>query len=418
MPSLVWILRRPFAALIGAAVVALFALATAPVADAQLAICTRVSPPPSYCGEDEPPPPPPPLPAAPPTDLVMAANTSSSITLAWTDNATNENGFTIDQVVDGYWKPLTRVAANPGTGRMSTTIGDLPSNTTYRYRVSASPGSLSSGPMLDVATRPEAPRDVKASASPTTISVWSIRPPSADRLIAELRRDAGSGPGPLQASALVKPWASGHLFENLSPSTRYCVTITSESPGGRSPSEPVCLQTHPAPPPPAPPEIVHVAVPQTIGATFLEAVARLRAAKLDVGKVTAPPGAYYYGDLPVVEQTPSSGTKVPEGTAVDLRVEWRKVTGVKAVKLLNLHAEGRTVRIYTWDGSQWTDAGDLPYNQSKTVSLISARVSTIVAVDRGLINCNDGRPDNVSCQRMAAAFVGDSAGNTAEASVR
>ena len=72
---------------------------------------------------------------APPTDLTVTGVSSTSISLAWIDNATNENVFTVERSVDGVnFQAIVVLSAN------STTYTDtgLSHSTHYFYRVFAS----------------------------------------------------------------------------------------------------------------------------------------------------------------------------------------------------------------------------------------------------------------------------------------
>ncbi|HMN11822.1 MAG TPA: putative glycoside hydrolase [Bellilinea sp.] len=78
-------------------------------------------------------PPPEPLPAAP-TGLSATASGTDQVDLAWTDNATNETGFTIERSTDGAtWAQIAVTAADAE----SYSDTGLASNTTYYYRVRA-----------------------------------------------------------------------------------------------------------------------------------------------------------------------------------------------------------------------------------------------------------------------------------------
>ncbi len=71
---------------------------------------------------------------APPTGLVISSSTSTTITLSWTDNSGNEDGFKIEKSNDGTtFSQLGTVSAN------ITIYSDtgLTPNTTYYYRVRA-----------------------------------------------------------------------------------------------------------------------------------------------------------------------------------------------------------------------------------------------------------------------------------------
>lgn len=77
-----------------------------------------------------------PTPPIAPSNLVALATSSSTINLSWTDNSSDETGFTIEQASSSAFSaPIvtTTYAANT----TSTTINGLSASTTYFYRVKA-----------------------------------------------------------------------------------------------------------------------------------------------------------------------------------------------------------------------------------------------------------------------------------------
>jgi len=80
--------------------------------------------------------------------------------------------------------------------------------------------------------------------------------------------------------------------------------------------------------------------------------------------------------------------------------------------VVNRHQQGRSVEVFLFDSAvgSWSSKGGLAVGASTSLSLASGRVYTVVAVDRGLVNCTDGRPENLSCQRLVWGARGDSAG--------
>lgn len=84
----------------------------------------------------------PPTVPADPTGLSVSLVTETSISLAWTDNASNETGYQIERSSDGVsFAVLASVAANITTYANS----GLPNNATYYYRVRAFNGAGNSG---------------------------------------------------------------------------------------------------------------------------------------------------------------------------------------------------------------------------------------------------------------------------------
>jgi titin len=76
-----------------------------------------------------------------PTNLLVAGATRSSITIRWTDNANNEQGFYVERSTagaNGPWTRVATVAANSTTFINSgNTFAPMKSNTSYWYRVRA-----------------------------------------------------------------------------------------------------------------------------------------------------------------------------------------------------------------------------------------------------------------------------------------
>jgi PIN domain nuclease of toxin-antitoxin system len=168
-PTLASILPRrsqAVAVAAAAAVAGLLALAAAPAAEAQLAICERVSPPPSYCYEEEPPAVPKP-PA--PSDFIATSSTGDSVSLAWTDNAADEYGYTVSRYVNGFWTAVAHLPAGAGTGgRMTYTDTGLEAGRSYTYRLrlsNAGGSTYSSSLTASTVAKPPAPSDFVATAS-------------------------------------------------------------------------------------------------------------------------------------------------------------------------------------------------------------------------------------------------------------
>ncbi|MBK5298311.1 MAG: metallophosphoesterase, partial [Vicinamibacteria bacterium] len=113
------------------------------------------------------------LPAPPeaPTGLTAGAS-GTSITLGWTDNATNEDGFNVERaLVGGSFAQI----ATPGANTTGLVDSGLSAGTTYRYRVQAwNAGGVSAYTSEASATTPAAttvaaPSGLTATARTTTI---------------------------------------------------------------------------------------------------------------------------------------------------------------------------------------------------------------------------------------------------------
>ena len=84
-----------------------------------------------------------PAPAVP-TGLAATASSASQINLAWTDNANNETGFSVERCTGAACTNFVQIASLAANTTSYQNIG-LASSTTYRYRVRASNGSVNSG---------------------------------------------------------------------------------------------------------------------------------------------------------------------------------------------------------------------------------------------------------------------------------
>ena len=199
MPSRTSIPLRAIRALAwaaAAAAVCLAALIASPRADAAPAICYRVPVPPAYCNEGEEPPPPPVPKAPPPGNVVVTGTTASSVSLAWTDNATDEYDYTISRAIGGYWTFIGRVPAQSGTGsRLAFTETGLEAERDYTYRVEVrNGGGLSYGSSLIATTRAVSVAPKLTASNVTTRSVelrWSAAT-GATGYVVERRPPGGS----------------------------------------------------------------------------------------------------------------------------------------------------------------------------------------------------------------------------------
>src|SRR5581483_10778044 len=71
---------------------------------------------------------------AAPSNLVATGATTSSVSLRWTDNSTNEQGFYIERAAGTVGGAFTRVGTVSANVTTFTSTG-LTTKTTYRFRV-------------------------------------------------------------------------------------------------------------------------------------------------------------------------------------------------------------------------------------------------------------------------------------------
>jgi acid phosphatase type 7 len=112
-----------------------------------------------------------PVPPAAPTNLTAVTVSSSQISLSWTDNANNENGFKVEQSTDGT--TFTQIAML-GSNAVSFSVTGLTASTTYTYRVvSFNDAGSSSFSNTASATTSAAPPALPAAPSALTATAVS-----------------------------------------------------------------------------------------------------------------------------------------------------------------------------------------------------------------------------------------------------
>jgi hypothetical protein len=116
-----------------------------------------------------------PLPADP-TNLVATAASATQVNLTWTDNASNETGFTIERCTGAN---CTNFAPIDGVGAGITAYSDstVAGSTTYSYRVVAFNGVGNSGPS-NVATVTTPAPPVVGPATPTNLTATQLFNPT------------------------------------------------------------------------------------------------------------------------------------------------------------------------------------------------------------------------------------------------
>jgi YD repeat-containing protein len=174
-------------------------------------------------------PPPPSAPAAP-SNLTATADSTSQITLRWTDNSNNETGFKVERSTDGG--ATFSLLATVGAEVASYPNSGLTANTTYFYRVKATNGVGDSSPSNTVsATTQGLAPTVPGSLAATAFSfsridlTWTS---SSNHTGYVLERSLTSGTGFAQ---IASPSASATTFSDtgVQPSTRYFYRIKATS---------------------------------------------------------------------------------------------------------------------------------------------------------------------------------------------
>ncbi len=132
---------------------------------------------------------------AAPSNLIAAAFSTSEIHLNWTDNSSNEDGFRVEQSMDGVnFTPIATV--RPNVNAYSDT--GLQPFTTYYYRVSAFKGDLDSdfsniASATTTQNAPAAPSGLTASAASSSQINLSWTDNSTNEENFEIERCQGTG---------------------------------------------------------------------------------------------------------------------------------------------------------------------------------------------------------------------------------
>jgi thermitase len=112
-----------------------------------------------------------PSPPAAPTTLVATAVSTSQISLTWSDQSSNENGFRVERCTGASCTAFTQIASLSADTTSYQNTG-LAANTTYRYRVVAfndggsSPSSIAAATTMAAATIPARPTGLVATPGP------------------------------------------------------------------------------------------------------------------------------------------------------------------------------------------------------------------------------------------------------------
>jgi hypothetical protein len=135
---------------------------------------------------------------AAPTNLEATAVTTSSVTLGWTDNSSNENGFCVERLIGSTW---TQIGSTPDSNITTFSHTGLDSGTAYSYRVLAFNGSGNSAATSTVTATtvsvnqpPAAPSGLSATpASGKNIDLaWTDNSSNENGFAIERRKSGGT----------------------------------------------------------------------------------------------------------------------------------------------------------------------------------------------------------------------------------
>ncbi|HEX3552293.1 MAG TPA: fibronectin type III domain-containing protein [Thermoanaerobaculia bacterium] len=188
-----------------------------------------------YPGSSTNPPPPVTTPAAP-TSLVATATSSTSVQLTWTDNATNETSYRVQEKV-GSGQFTT--AANLGANATTTVVSGLKAGTAYTFRVQALNGNTGSAysNLAQITTPASAqPPAAPSSLTATPVSTTSIRLDWQDNASNETGFVLqGSSPdGALALTATIPANTQTFTVTGLNPTTPYTFRVVAQNAAGNS----------------------------------------------------------------------------------------------------------------------------------------------------------------------------------------
>ena len=185
-------------------------------------------------------------PAGEPYNLAVTRIFHNSITLSWSDNASNDSGFRVLRSLspDG---PSTSI--NLGPNSTSYTDNNLAANTSYFYRVQAFNGTFDADPSIQISTltlaAPAAP------AAPSSLAVTSYNTTSARLIWADnsTNEDAfaidqfSTPPGTWITSGQTDFNVRSFILNGLTPGTTYTLRVRATNATGSSTSNAIVFST-------------------------------------------------------------------------------------------------------------------------------------------------------------------------------
>lgn len=181
----------------------------------------------------------PPPSIAAPTSLIASTLSSSSISLSWTDNASNEQNYQVERSLNS--SSGFSVVATSGANSNTYTDTGLAASTTYYYRVQATSGSNSSAysnttnttTLAGGGTAPNAPSALamQSRTSSSITLVWTDNSSNEDNF--ELQRSLSAGAG-YSTIATLAANAIAYTDNGLSANTTYYYRVRATNVNGAS----------------------------------------------------------------------------------------------------------------------------------------------------------------------------------------
>jgi pectate disaccharide-lyase len=233
-------------------------------------------------------------PPAAPSGLTATATSSSQINLAWTDNSSNENGFTIERSTGGgAFATVTTVAANVTTYQNT----GLAASTAYTFRVRASNGGGSSA-YSNTATATTQPVSTLPPAAPTSLTATATSSSQINLAWTDNANnetaysvERATGGGAFAVVATLSANATAYQSTGLAASTTYSFRVRASNSAGNSAYSNTAIATTPAvtQPPAAPTGLTAAAGNAQVGLSW---TASSGAASYNIKRATVSSGPY------------------------------------------------------------------------------------------------------------------------------
>ena len=169
---------------------------------------------------------------AAPSGLAITAASASSITLGWTNNATNQTGFVVDRATDsGFTKNLVTQTVPATATTLTDTASGIQAGTTFYYRIRATNtvGLSSNSAVVSARTLTVAPTTLAATPAANSVALTWKAPAGA--VAYKVYRGTAAGAATLLNASVTK---TSYTDTTVVAGTRYYYVVTAVN-GNASP---------------------------------------------------------------------------------------------------------------------------------------------------------------------------------------